>query len=74
MRLRAEGHIADLIIGNNVLAQVPDLNGFVAGMKTLLAPDGVIATCSRFRRASSAERVRYQGTAVAWIAARGAYT
>jgi SAM-dependent methyltransferase len=42
MRLRAEGHVADLIIGNNVLAQVPDLNGFVAGMKTLLAPNGVI--------------------------------
>jgi len=33
---------ADLIIGNNVLAHVPDLNDFVAGMKTLLAPDGVI--------------------------------
>ena len=33
---------ADLIIGNNVLAQVPDLNDFVAGMKILLKPDGVI--------------------------------
>ena len=33
---------ADLIIGNNVLAQVTDLNGFVAGMKTLLKPHGVI--------------------------------
>ena len=33
---------ADLIIGNNVLAQVPDLNDFVGGMKTMLAPDGVI--------------------------------
>jgi SAM-dependent methyltransferase len=33
---------ADLIIGNNVLAQVPDLNGFLQGMKTLLKPSGVI--------------------------------
>jgi SAM-dependent methyltransferase len=32
----------DLIIGNNVLAHVPDLNDFVAGMKRLLAPQGVI--------------------------------
>jgi SAM-dependent methyltransferase len=35
------GH-ADLIVGNNVLAQVSDLNGFVAGMKILLAPGGTI--------------------------------
>jgi SAM-dependent methyltransferase len=33
---------ADLLLGNNVLAHVPDLNDFVAGMKILLAPDGVI--------------------------------
>jgi SAM-dependent methyltransferase len=33
---------ADLLIGNNVLAHVPDLNDFVAGMKILLKPDGVI--------------------------------
>ncbi len=33
---------ADLIIGNNVLAQVPDVNDFVAGIKTLLAPEGVV--------------------------------
>jgi SAM-dependent methyltransferase len=33
---------ADLIIGNNVLAQVPDLNDFVAGMRTALKPQGVI--------------------------------
>jgi SAM-dependent methyltransferase len=32
----------DLIIGNNVLAQVPDLNGFVAAMRTVLKPSGVI--------------------------------
>ena len=32
----------DLLLGNNVLAHVPDLNDFVAGMKILLAPSGVI--------------------------------
>jgi SAM-dependent methyltransferase len=41
-RLVAQGRRADLIIGNNVLAQVPDLNDFVAGMATLLKPEGVI--------------------------------
>jgi hypothetical protein len=34
--------MADLLVGNNVLAQVPDLNDFVAGMKTILSPTGVI--------------------------------
>jgi SAM-dependent methyltransferase len=33
---------ADLLLGNNVLAHVPDLNDFVAGMKRLLKPSGVI--------------------------------
>jgi SAM-dependent methyltransferase len=33
---------ADLLIGNNVLAHVPDLNDFVAGMKLVLGPRGVI--------------------------------
>jgi SAM-dependent methyltransferase len=33
---------ADVIIANNVCAHVPDLNGFVAGMKRLLAPGGLI--------------------------------
>ncbi len=33
---------ADLIIGNNVLAQVPDLNDFVGGMKIALKPEGII--------------------------------
>jgi SAM-dependent methyltransferase len=37
-----EGRSADLILGNNVLAQVPDLNDFVAGMKILLKPAGVV--------------------------------
>ena len=38
----AEDRQADLLIGNNVLAHVPDLNDFVEGMKVLLAPEGVI--------------------------------
>ena len=41
-RLVAEGRHADVIIANNVLAHVPDLNGFVAGMATLLADGGLI--------------------------------
>src|SRR6267142_2990068 len=36
------GKQADLLLGNNVLAQVPDLNDFVAGMEILLKPHGVI--------------------------------
>src|SRR5712692_2662808 len=40
--LAASGEKADLLLGNNVLAQVPDLNDFVAGMKILLAPTGII--------------------------------
>lgn len=41
-RLAADGKQADLIIGNNVLAQVPNLNDFVAGLKILLKSQGVI--------------------------------
>lgn len=37
----ANGMAADLVIGNNVLAQVPDLNDFVLGIRTILKPDGV---------------------------------
>ena len=33
---------ANLLLGNNVLAHVPDINDFVAGMKIMLAPEGVI--------------------------------
>jgi len=40
--LGVQGTRADLLLGNNVLAHVPDLNDFVAGMKMLLAPTGVI--------------------------------
>lgn len=36
------GKKADLLLGNNVLAHVPDLNGFIAGMELLLKPQGTI--------------------------------
>jgi SAM-dependent methyltransferase len=39
-RLVREGRRADLIVGNNVLAQVPDLNDFVRGVAVLLAEGG----------------------------------
>jgi SAM-dependent methyltransferase len=41
-QLAAEGRQADLVPGNNVLAQVPDLNDFVEGLKILLKPQGVL--------------------------------
>src|ERR1700675_1804126 len=37
----ADGQAADVVIGNNVLAQVPDLNDFVGGIRILLKPGGV---------------------------------
>jgi hypothetical protein len=37
-----ESQKADLLLGNNVLAQVPDINDFVAGMKITLKPQGII--------------------------------
>jgi len=40
--LRAEHGPANLLLGNNVLAHVPDLSDFVSGMKVMLADDGVI--------------------------------
>ncbi len=40
--LANEGKKADLLLGNNVLAHVPDLNDFVAGMKCILKPHGII--------------------------------
>jgi SAM-dependent methyltransferase len=42
VELVCAGKQADLVIGNNVLAHVPDLRSFVQGMKTLLKPEGVI--------------------------------
>jgi SAM-dependent methyltransferase len=40
-RLGASADAADLLVANNVLAHVPDLNGFVAGMRAVLTPTGV---------------------------------
>jgi SAM-dependent methyltransferase len=40
-RLRAEGHAAELMAANNVLAHVPDVADFVAGFRILLRPQGV---------------------------------
>jgi len=40
--LVAQGKTADLIIGNNVFAHVPDINDFVSGLKVVLSNDGVI--------------------------------
>jgi hypothetical protein len=41
-RLREEGYSADLLFGKNVLAQVPDLNDFAAGIRILLKDSGVM--------------------------------
>lgn len=41
-QLVAQGVTADLLLGNNVLAHVPDINDFVEGLKILLADKGVI--------------------------------
>lgn len=41
-RLAAQGRCADLIIGNNVLAHVPALNDFIAGISALLTPSGTV--------------------------------
>lgn len=41
-KLVKSGRQADLIIGNNVYAHVPDINDFTAGMKTALKPGGTI--------------------------------
>lgn len=40
--LKAEGRQADLLLGNNVLAHVPDINDFVAGLGVALKKDGVL--------------------------------
>jgi 2-polyprenyl-3-methyl-5-hydroxy-6-metoxy-1,4-benzoquinol methylase len=42
LRIAKESKRADLLIGNNVLAHVPGLNDFVAGMKAMLNPRGII--------------------------------
>jgi 2-polyprenyl-3-methyl-5-hydroxy-6-metoxy-1,4-benzoquinol methylase len=38
----AEGKRADLLLGNNVLAHVPDVNDFIGGMKIVLKPNGIL--------------------------------
>jgi SAM-dependent methyltransferase len=40
-QLRSEGRRADVVIANNVMAHVPDLNGFVEGIRVLLRDDGI---------------------------------
>src|SRR5262249_30916587 len=40
--LVADGKAADLLLGCNVLAHVPDINDFVGGLKIALKPTGVI--------------------------------
>jgi len=42
-RLRDEGYSCDLLVGNNVLAHVPDINDFVGGLKIVLADNGVLS-------------------------------
>ena len=41
-RLASKGKKADLLLGNNVLAHVPDINDFVKGLRIFLKPAGVI--------------------------------
>jgi SAM-dependent methyltransferase len=41
LEMVANGRMADLVIGNNVLAQVPDINDFVGGIRIVLKPGGV---------------------------------
>lgn len=41
-KLVADGKKADLLLGNNVLAHVPDINDFVGGMKVILKDTGVV--------------------------------
>ena len=42
-QLVADGRQADLLVGNNVLAHVPDINDFVGGLKIVLAENGVLS-------------------------------
>jgi SAM-dependent methyltransferase len=41
--IRSQGRAADLLVANNVIAHVPDVNDFVAGLKLALAPGGLIS-------------------------------
>ena len=42
-RLTTSGYAADLVVGNNVFAHVPDINDFVAGLSHILKPNGVVS-------------------------------
>ncbi|MBT8102614.1 MAG: class I SAM-dependent methyltransferase [Gammaproteobacteria bacterium] len=42
-RLRDNGRTCDLLVGNNVLAHVPDINDFVGGLKIVLGKNGVLS-------------------------------
>jgi SAM-dependent methyltransferase len=42
-RIRDEGRTCDLLVGNNVLAHVPDINDFVGGLKIVLSENGVLS-------------------------------
>ncbi|WP_411195866.1 methyltransferase domain-containing protein [Rhizobium sp.] len=41
--LVSRGHAADIVIGNNVLAHVPNINDFVGGLSAVLKPDGIVS-------------------------------
>lgn len=49
-RLAADGKRADVVIANNVMAHVADLNGFIAGIHTILKDGGVLVTESPYVR------------------------
>lgn len=40
--IAGRGHQADLLVGNNVLAHVPDINDFIGGLRILLKPTGIL--------------------------------
>lgn len=42
-QLRDEGRLCDLLVGNNVLAHVPDINDFVGGLSIVLAQSGILS-------------------------------
>ncbi len=41
-KLASNGQSADLVVGNNVLAHVPDINDFIRGVKAVLKPTGTV--------------------------------
>jgi SAM-dependent methyltransferase len=57
-KLVEEGIQADVIIANNVMAHIPDLNGFMGGMATLIKDDGVITVENPYLR-DMVEKVQF---------------